>query len=227
MYGKILIKCKLTVETGMHIGSSNAFSAIGAVDSVVIRDSLTGQPIIPGSSIKGKMRTLLAKSLANAYILKDCSADPPEVCRLFGVGNATSPKTARLQFADAFMTNAQLLKQRGSLTEIKSENTISRLTSVANPRQIERVIRGSEFGLNLVYDLECDEDISEDFGNIAKALSLLSMDYLGGHGTRGYGRVSFSDFDVIVKDGECPADIDMLKNTLKEVEKYGIFNIQA
>lgn len=62
MYGKILIQCDLIVRTGMHIGASGAFSAIGAVDSPVVRDTLTGNPIVPGSSLKGKLRTLLARS---------------------------------------------------------------------------------------------------------------------------------------------------------------------
>ena len=53
MYGKILIQCDLIVRTGMHIGASGAFSAIGAVDSPVVRDTLTGNPIVPGSSLKG------------------------------------------------------------------------------------------------------------------------------------------------------------------------------
>ena len=42
MYGKILIRCDLEVRTGMHIGGSSAFSAIGAVDSPVVRDPYTG-----------------------------------------------------------------------------------------------------------------------------------------------------------------------------------------
>ena len=54
MYGKILIRCELIVRTGMHIGGSSAFSAIGAVDSPVVRDCYTGLPIVPGSSLKGK-----------------------------------------------------------------------------------------------------------------------------------------------------------------------------
>lgn len=62
MYGKILIKYKMTVLTGMHIGGSSTFSAIGAVDSPVVRDRLSGeQPMLPGSSLKGKIRTLLAR----------------------------------------------------------------------------------------------------------------------------------------------------------------------
>lgn len=231
MYGKILIKCRMTVLTGMHIGGSSAFSAIGAVDSPVIRDSLTGQPMLPGSSLKGKMRTLLAKAIKNHYITQECADDPEELRRLFGSsGNARrqeKPKAARLQFADAFLVNADVLKKRGGLTEVKFENTISRLTAVANPRQIERVVRGSEFAVTLVYDMEDADEIKVDMENITRGLKLLSMDYLGGHGSRGYGRVAFSDFEVDVKDGDCPVDINELLISLKEVEEYGLFSLQA
>lgn len=61
--GKLLIGAVLTVKTGLHIGDSSDFAPIGAVDSPFIRDPLTKAPIIPGSSLKGKMRTLLAKVL--------------------------------------------------------------------------------------------------------------------------------------------------------------------
>ena len=61
MYSKIEITGKIEVVTGMHIGGSEAFAAIGAIDSPVIKDTLTNKPIIPGSSLKGKLRTLLAR----------------------------------------------------------------------------------------------------------------------------------------------------------------------
>lgn len=229
MYGKILIKCKMMVLTGMHIGDSSAFSAIGAVDSPVIRDSFTGEPMLPGSSLKGKMRTLLAKSIKNHYITQECAKDPEELKRLFGSAGDKQeyPKAARLQFADAFLVNADTLKKRSGLTEVKFENTINRLTAIANPRQIERVVRGSEFAINMVYDMEDAEVLKTDFINIAKGLKLLSMDYLGGHGSRGYGRVAFHDFEIMIKAGECPEDVDVLRTILKEVEEYGAFSLQA
>lgn len=231
MYGKIVINCKMTVLTGMHIGGSSMFSAIGAVDSVVVRDPWTGEPMVPGSSLKGKMRTLLAKDIKNDYIIQDFNDDPYEIKRLFGTsGNKNTgenPKGARLQFADAFLINAEQLKKRGGMTEVKFENVINRITSIANPRQIERVVRGSEFAIKMVYDMEKPEEIRADFENIAKALKLLSMDYLGGHGSRGYGRVKFSDFDIKVMNGQCNEDTDELLNILKGVEEYGIFSLQA
>ena len=155
MYGKLVIRCKLTVLTGMHIGGPSTFSAIGSVDSVVIRDSIKGEPMIPGSSLKGKMRTLLAQSINNHYLTQEVKDDPTELKRLFGSAGdkKENPKAARLQFSDAFLTNAEMLKARGGMTEVKFENTIKRLTAEANPRQIERVVRGAEFLVTLVLSL--------------------------------------------------------------------------
>lgn len=62
-FAKIKFSAQIRLETGLHIGASNAFAAIGAIDSPVIKDPITNLPIIPGSSLKGKMRTLLAKGI--------------------------------------------------------------------------------------------------------------------------------------------------------------------
>ena len=58
--GKIIIETNLTVLTGLHIGGSDTYSAIGTVDAPVIKSPLNGKPIVPGSSLKGKLRTLIA-----------------------------------------------------------------------------------------------------------------------------------------------------------------------
>lgn len=85
MYGKIVIRCELKVLTGMHIGASGTFSAIGAVDSPVVRDPMTQKPILPGSSLKGKLRTLLARSLCrNINQMPDFDKDDGVILRLFG-----------------------------------------------------------------------------------------------------------------------------------------------
>ena len=65
MFAKIEITGTIEVVSGLHIGTSNAFSAIGAIDSYVIRDVYNNYPMIPGSSLKGKMRSLLAKRYPN------------------------------------------------------------------------------------------------------------------------------------------------------------------
>ena len=68
MYAKIKIQGTVEVITGMHIGGSSAFSPIGAVDSPVMRDVRSSLPLIPGSSLKGKMRTLLAKTYNKSWV---------------------------------------------------------------------------------------------------------------------------------------------------------------
>lgn len=227
MYGKIKISADLEVLTGLHIGGSTVFSAIGSVDSPVIRDAATGLPIIPGSSLKGKLRTLLARSVSNSIVPnKSPDDDAPEIKRLFG-GDKGETKS-RLQFVDAFLKNKEQFRETG-VTEIKFENTINRMSGVANPRQIERVIRGCVFDFKVVYDIYDiveENEILDDFEYFAKALKLLTMDYLGGHGTRGYGRVRFKEFGIEVIEAELPEEIaEKLLGKLKEVENYELLPV--
>lgn len=84
MYAKIKITGDLLVKTGMHIGGSTAFAAIGAVDSPVIKDVKTNLPMIPGSSLKGKMRSLLAKEFNTKVV--EPNDDHERISRLYEVG---------------------------------------------------------------------------------------------------------------------------------------------
>lgn len=221
MYGKILIQCDLIVRTGMHIGASGAFSAIGAVDSPVIRDTLTGDPIIPGSSLKGKLRTLLARSICGDITkMPKFEDDDAQILRLFG--SAQPVMAARLQFADCFVNNKEKIKAVG-LTEVKFENAINRSNSVANPRQIERVVPGTSFGVNIVYEFRGDDEAKEDLALLAKGMKLLQLDYLGGHGSRGSGRVSFTNFRLSAVAGD--ADTTVLESLFREVAAYELFSV--
>lgn len=103
LLGKILIQAELTVETGLHIGGSNDYAPIGAVDSVFVRDPFTRQPIIPGSSVKGKMRTLLAKARNGARMVQSPAEDEKVVRRLFGATGEKQVLLSRLQFSDLFI----------------------------------------------------------------------------------------------------------------------------
>jgi CRISPR-associated protein Csm3 len=206
----VLTKLRITgiieVKTGLHIGGSDAFSAIGAVSSPVIRDSLTKKPIIPGSTLKGKMRYLLVRARSESNVLNEPNDDPEEILRLFG-NSKTKPgerlMNSRLKFSDSFMKNYSQLKERvDTVTEIKFENTISRTTAVANPRQIERVIKGAEFDFEIIYDAEYLSQVEEDFKLLREGLNWIENDYLGGGGSRGSGRVSFKEPTVSKAFGE-------------------------
>lgn len=221
MYGKIVIRCEMKVVTGLHIGASSAFSAIGAVDSPVIRDPVTQLPMVPGSSLKGKLRTLLARSLCkDIQAMPMYDKDDPVILRMFG--SAQPVRRSRLQFVDSFVTNAVSFQKVG-LTEVKTENGINRMTSVANPRQIERVVPGVKFGVRIVYDVVDPDEITEDMEQLAHAMRLLQLDYLGGHGSRGSGRVSLSGFSFEQMESDFPQE--QLKAIFDKVDQYELLPV--
>ena len=209
MLTKIQITGDILVETGMHIGGSTAFAAIGTVDAPVIKDSRTNLPIIPGSSLKGKMRSLLAKEMNSSVVAPD--DDCYELARLFGTAKKGKVMPSRLLFADMSLANEEELRKAGlqSLTEVKFENTINRATAVANPRQIERVVRGSVFKMDVVYNVDSkhEDELIPDMKTFAEGLKLIQFDYLGGNGSRGYGKVVFQNVKAKVVTGSLDEQI--------------------
>lgn len=211
MLAKIEITGTIILKTGMHIGASEAFAAIGAIDSPVARDPVSGMPYIPGSSLKGKMRSLLAKAY-NTKRLSDKRDDDEEMIkRLFGCSKNIdgNPQPSRLIFSDSILNNMEDLKKKGlsTPTEAKEENTINPLTAVANPRQIERVVKGAEFPLYIIYNAMDTDTIEEDFKLLADGIKLLQYDYIGGHGSRGYGRIEIKDLNLSCVIGDLEDDI--------------------
>lgn len=223
--GKLIINGTIKLITGLHIGTSGDFSAIGAVDTIVIRDSVTNKPIIPGSSLKGKMRYLLARTKYNSSLeLEDIKKENNSIKRLFGSSDPVV--TSRLQFQDILLSDKSIEELKDAefdlpYTEIKYENTIDRTTGIANPRQLERVPAGSEFDFKIVYNIEKIEEINEDMENILLMIDVLEDDYLGGHGTRGYGRIKFKNFSLNIKTytEENEKELASIKNELKNFEE--------
>ncbi len=158
--------------------------------------------MVPGSSLKGKIRTLLAKEY-NTNGVKKPDEDAECLTRLFGSAKKDQVKRSRILISDMFLCNEKELREQGlqGLTEIKFENTISRATGVANPRQIERIVRGAIFGLDMMYEAEQEDEIIEDFSVLAEGLKLIQYDYLGGNGSRGYGKVLFQNVHATVVIG--------------------------
>ncbi|MGO1580821.1 MAG: type III-A CRISPR-associated RAMP protein Csm3 [Peptoniphilaceae bacterium] len=98
------------------------------------------------------------------------------------------------------------------VTEIKFENSINRITGISNPRQIERVIKGALFPLEIIYELTDEEEALEDIKNLKEAFDLLENDYIGGNGSRGYGRVKFINMNLSQLTYDCSEELlDKLK----------------
>jgi CRISPR-associated protein Csm3 len=207
---------KIVVKTGLHIGSGNDKVEIGGMDNPVIKNPLTKEPYIPGSSIKGKMRSLL--EWENKTVMKSdgypCRCGEPNcpICRVFGSGSNDDKEKAkkrgptRLIIRDAELTDdyKKEFPDGKPILEDKSENTINRITAKAMPRSIERVVPGVEFNFELIYRVidtgdggKKDEELFDTV--IRKGLKLLQDDYLGGGGSRGNGRI---EFDLKDENGE-------------------------
>ena len=208
------IKAKLVLQTGLHIGAGDSEMHIGGIDNSVIKHPITQSPYIPGSSLKGKIRTLLewrsGAVQSSPLSLKDISKNPEEVkniLRLFGIsGDAQNSEqevaeigVSRLAFWDCALNEAwenAIREDNQLLTEAKSENTIDRITSTAgNPRQTERVPAGAEFDFKLTLR-QFEGDKPELLDLVLKGLKLLELDSLGGSGSHGYGKVKFTDLTV-------------------------------
>lgn len=191
---------KIELKSGLHIGAGNDIIEIGGLDNPVAKDR-KGRPYIPGSSIKGKLRSMMEWQLSKVSSNGEphsCS-DPEnaiscQICRIFGPHKAAKVKLGppRLIVRDAILESND--EEGESHTEAKYENVINRVNGTAeHPRQLERVHAGTFFSFEIIYrNFVADEDDAKsDRKAIELALKNLEHDYLGGSGSRGSGKVCF------------------------------------
>ncbi|MBW4595331.1 MAG: type III-A CRISPR-associated RAMP protein Csm3 [Brasilonema angustatum HA4187-MV1] len=321
LVGKVRVTSTLIVKTGIHIGGGGERLDIGGLDKPVIRNPLSRHPYLPGSSIKGKLRSILERllekplnraggsgtyryesdDLVNGYteIKTDNSSilirfDGARNCKLSRIFGSTGvnfwvnsdvanqerlervpnveaqmilrPSSEEHKFA-RFETQGekireeeireQYVKVKGRnaparlivrdchlleksvdlleqvdtglyMTEWKFENGIDRVTAAANPRQVERVPAGAEFQFELIYTVEDAAQAIEDLQNIAIALAILEDDALGGHGSRGYGKVRFQNFEFSYRSLEQYRQITSTPAGTSSLQQFApIANTQA
>lgn len=207
--GKISIQGRIICKTGLHIGASRESLEIGGLDAPVLRDPISRTPYVPGSSLKGKMRCLFERKENKSFNRHgggevwrhECTDPKCSVCRLFGATGGTKGENlpSRLVICDCELTKKSIeildkIDTGLQYTELKFENSLDRVTAASNPRQLERVPAGAEFKFEIIYNVETPNngEVKEDLDNILNTLSLLEDDYLGGHGSRGYGRIKFA-----------------------------------
>lgn len=202
---KIKYTAKIKLLSGMHIGGTNIAMSIGGPDKFVVRNPIDQRPYIPGSSLKGKMRALLELSLGeyvfhqNGSIIKygPSTKSITESGHLFGTVAGETAQPSRIIIRDAMMSAGQeeLLKNTDLyLTESKTEVSVDRITANANPRTNERVPMGVTFDFEAVLNIFSSDDEQQLRNNVIKAKNLLEEDYIGGHGSRGYGHIEFIDW---------------------------------
>ena len=225
---------KIKLRTGLHIGGSDGGMHIGGIDNSVIKHPVTNEPYIPGSSIKGKMRSLLEWELG---VVGQTKGSPLgykdidkldegkkqqgiDILKLFGGAPDSKDDLAgeigptRLAFWDCSLDPGwveEMNKKNLLLTEAKTENSIDRIRGVAeNPRQTERVPADARFQFRLTVREHADDGDLLDI--VLKGLKLIEISGLGGSGSRGYGKVKFND----LKCGEKSLD-----DRMKSIDPFG------
>lgn len=218
------IKGKIILKNGLHIGAGDTEMHIGGTDNPVLKHPHTQQPYIPGSSLKGKVRSLLEMESGlmvktkgepvKVKTLRDLSGEQASKCmkilKIFGSSGADADEMSdnnlgptRVSFADCPLNDAwrEMARQRRwDYFEVKSENSINRIEGTArNPRFTERVVEGAQFDFSVSLKL-LGEDESELFDYLLDGLKLLEMDALGGSGSRGYGRIEFQFDDAALNE---------------------------
>lgn len=202
---------QIELLSGLHIGGGDDAMKIGGIDNSVIKDINTSHPYIPGSSIKGKMRSLLEWNIGLVSAINDgkpFGSDKLEnlvfndpviknnaitLIKLFGDSNPKNKGEfgiTRISVGDCKLSQES---HDMKLSEAKYENTVDRKTGTAsNPRQTERVPSGVKFDFDIRIKITNDDNESEILEMFKKGIQLLESDYLGGSGSRGYGRVKFN-----------------------------------
>ena len=227
------ITAEIHIETGLHIGGSAETMEISGIDNPILRNAADNMPYIPGSSLKGKLRSL--SEWARGEIPADGNVTKPQLASLsasvFGIP-AQNPKSntpedvkevlqrgpTRLVVRDAFLTESsrKAYLEGKPLTEIKTENSINRLTAMANPRPLERVLPGVCFEMEMLYKVF---DVNGDGGEadrtrfntvLLPAMALLQTDALGGAVSRGCGKIRFEN----LQNNEKPIELPSLTNSL-------------
>ena len=199
LIGILKLTYEIEVVTGLHIGGAKENIEIGGIDNPVVKlkqyKGLADVPYIPGSSIKGKIRSLLELSLGKNDV---CSCGDCKICKIFGTAGNNAKHPIRLRIFDFYPTDETINMWEnyldGLYTEVKAENTIDRLTSTVKKgglRHMERVIPGSVFRGEIVFRVFNKQEDKELFNLFESGIRLLEEDYLGGSGSRGYGRVKF------------------------------------
>lgn len=200
----------LKCESGLHIGGSAEQIEIGGVDLPIIKHPVTGEPYIPGSSLKGKMRSQLEKKegkVSGNGEPCNCGNEKCKICKVFGAHKNTRHNLGptRILVRDAVFSERTRnilemhLKDKGSsYIEKKVENTVNRLKGTAeHPRSQERVPAGAEFDIELVLQLfDRDGDGKDLIEFVKEGLRQVQETYLGGYGSRGSGKVSFSNLEI-------------------------------
>lgn len=223
--GKLILEADLNCETGLHIGAGKGSLEIGGADNPVVKDAF-GRPYVPGSSLRGRLRSLLEQSSGftpseMVYVsrrkgqeVRIHQSDRPDddICILFGRNPGRMERMAGDAAESASATPARLTVydaplDMDSVTAAMRENLDDELTEVKSENAVDRITSQANprtlervpAGARFKLRLVLDVLCDEDkplAAAVASALRMMEDDTLGGGGSRGNGRVRLSGVRV-------------------------------
>ena len=204
MSTKKIIKVTGVVKTmsGVRINGADVEIGPGGADNHIVRDAIGGQPYIPGSSIKGKIRSLLEEKYgrfkANG---NDAGKDPCGcgkstclVCKCFGAHNNTRALSGVPRFEFNDMTITDEFRGRDDIIEITAATSINRQTGTAatgSLRQLEQIARGVEFNYCFSIKVTDEDDAEELKAFLIEGMTKLEDSGIGSGNSRGVGKIKF------------------------------------
>jgi CRISPR-associated protein Csm3 len=202
------MRFQIELIDGMRIGGAGGGMEIGGVDPnlTALKDPVSHEPYIPGSSLKGKLRSILEKEHGLGMNGKPCGCGKRScpVCPIFGahMNMHAESGTTRLTVRDAHFTPAYAEKWKTNpVFEEKTENIIDRSRGTAeHPRTQERVPASAVFDAEMLLKVFEGDNFDKMVKDLAHALAVLErFDSLGAGGSRGSGRIKIRNFPEPIK----------------------------
>lgn len=192
----------ITLESGLHIGGPTETVKIGGIDNPVIRNPITQLPYIPGSSLKGRFRMALELKYGDVTKEKNGvgpSQDPKHeslVVKLFGSGNAkTTIEPTRFLFRDSNLTaDSSEFAEGEEKIEVKIDREKMSAFQGGNRIQ-ERIPAGAKFEMEVSIRVFENDDDGLFKQRLEEARKIVELEFLGGSGSRGSGKVKIDPFN--------------------------------
>ena len=209
----LVLEGTMTLKSGLHIGGNTDETKVGGCDNPIIKNKLTGEPYIPGSSLKGVMRSIEESRPANKAKVSNgkpcgCGDGTCMICKLFGAHMNTRTKAGlpRLVVCDMYLNSdfkEQVCLEYGetmmSLIDTKTSTMIDINTNAAangSLRNMEIVSAGTVFDCKFIIKVLDTDDESQLLKEVKFILNRIELQGLGSKTTSGCGQVQFNiDFD--------------------------------
>jgi CRISPR-associated protein Csm3 len=199
---------RVTLAEGTRIGGSGGGLQIGEIvepNLMAIRNPANGEFYIPGSSLKGKLRSVLERELGKCEGGSPCTCGEVGcmVCTVFGAHLKAKPECAPTRIvvrdspmsADAKASFIEAQRTGKPTTEEKTENIINRKSGAAeHPRTGERVLADTTFDGEILLHIYEGDDAKKMTDFVRHGLGIIQeASSIGASGSRGYGKVRFED----------------------------------